>query len=61
MGSTLPQVMLGQQVVVSTAPKTGHAQAGIMGQLTGVALAEQTGHFSMGQQVVGSVPAGTGA
>jgi len=53
--------MLGQQVAGSMAFRTGHWHAGIIGQFTGVAVGTQAGHFSTGQQVVGSTPALTGS
>jgi len=52
--------MLGQQVVASIPLMTGHSHEGIIGQLMGVEVGEQAGHFPMGQQVVGSSPPATG-
>jgi len=48
-------------VVGSIAFWTGQAQAGIIGQLTGVEAGVQAGHFSIGQQLTGSLPAVTGS
>jgi len=38
-----------------------HLHTGIMGQAIGLAVIGQIGHFSMGQQLTGSVPTTTGA